>query len=56
MNDWRNFILKGYIECPEHGKQIVRVDTEVHNEFFARKTALCPKCKRRLVGKFEVKK
>lgn len=35
-------IFQGYIECSEHGKQIVILDTKLHSEYFTKKTTLCP--------------
>lgn len=37
-----------YIICPEHGKIIVKVDENVHREYFTRETAKCPRCNKRL--------
>lgn len=42
----------GFVNCPEHGKQAVEVETEEHVETFARHTAKCPKCGKRLPVEF----
>lgn len=41
-------VKKGYVDCPQHGKQKVEYATHSHIELSEVYTAKCPICNRRL--------